>query len=713
MPEQHLIGKDAVAPMGWRAGPRHNADEEGSSCGRSRERRGSRSLLFTAIVALILFFAFSKRERFCGQPRSNDWHRHVKNAADSSYPPLEVFQVYQPVLAPIGASDVPTLTNGSSTRGVSEQTETISERVCSQVLMQYSFANSYGKPFIASYTPPSCAFNRVTINFTVTSQGRQFDRLGLMYFGDIEVFRTSTAEPTANGIQWSYIKDMSNYLSLFKTPQKLIFDLGNLVDSTYTAPFDTKLTATFFNVADSIVPADEILPISARRSSSNASSAFTVPSDNATNTVSFPRNVRRAVFTISACGQASEEFWWSNVLSSNTDAFASTSGTLYGFSPFRELQLLIDGNLVGVAWPFAIIFTGGVAPGFWRPIVGIDAFDLREREIDITPWLPLLCDGNEHTFEMRVVGLSDNGKGDGVLSNTVGDNWVVTGKVFIWLDKAGSITTGTRPVSMVRPPTLSVSSAVTANATGANETLSYQVRANRQLSVNSTIHLSNGSYESSWGQTLEYTNNGLFTDQGYSQVTTQTTRGFDQSSGGYSTSYFFPLSANTTYTIDAASGNFSIDAMIDRGLNLQVGGDAVFPTGLESFVALPNVAQADSTFTGTALHTTQNGSAHYRSVPSSMSSFSFGTTEQEFFFGGLHAPSMQTIGSSPLPGSFELYRRHVLATNGTVIEDDESLIGESLRAYTFPTPLVGNGDVLNHGFADFRVKDVLGRGPPK
>jgi len=63
------------------------------------------------------------------------------------------------------------------------------------------------------YTPPPCPFNRVTMNFTVTSKGRQFDRLGLMYLGDIEVFRTSTAEPTANGIVW-YVVVLQSMLSL-------------------------------------------------------------------------------------------------------------------------------------------------------------------------------------------------------------------------------------------------------------------------------------------------------------------------------------------------------------------------------------------------------------------------------------------------------------------------------------------------------------------
>ena len=131
--------------------------------------------------------------------------------------------------------------------------------------------------------------------------------------------------------------------------------------------------------------------------------------------------------------------------------------------------------LAGVAWPFPVIFTGGVVPGFWRPIVGLDAFDLREDETDISAFLPLLCDGKEHTFEIRVVGINDDGSGHGTLTHTVGSYWVVTGKVFLWLDSSGWITTGSDPVRVVPPPTLHMSSSVGAIANGTNTTLAYSI----------------------------------------------------------------------------------------------------------------------------------------------------------------------------------------------------------------------------------------------
>lgn len=265
---------------------------------------------------------------------------------------------------------------------------------------------------------------------SVVSQGRQFDRLAIMYLNDTEVWRTSTAEPVAPpGIRWEYHKDMTPYLSFWKTPQKVIFDLGNLIDDTYNGTFNATLTATFFRSdarTAAAAPADLIIPITGRNGSQavNPVSAFVVPDQEARVTVAaFPRNANRAVLSVSACGQAAEEFWWTNLLQSDVAAFNdSAAGMAYGYSPFREVQALIDGKLAGVTWPFPVIFTGGVVPTLHRPVVGLQAFDMREHEMDITPWLPLLCDGNPHSVSFVVSGLQDDGGTRANLINQVNSN---------------------------------------------------------------------------------------------------------------------------------------------------------------------------------------------------------------------------------------------------------------------------------------------------
>jgi hypothetical protein len=570
--------------------------------------------------------------------------------------------------------------------------------------MVHTFGWSYGKPFIGEYAPPECDFNRVTFNFTVTSAGRQFDRLALMFFNDTEIFRTSTAEPTQNGIIWTYIKDMSNYLALFNEPQKIIFDLGNLVDDTYTGSWYTTLTATFFKEKDSIDPADAIIPVSTQQSASNNPSGFVVPESMALSKLTLPRNAKRAVFSISACGQATEEFWWSNVLSSDTTVFGNET-TLYGYSPFRELQLLIDGSFAGVAWPFPVIFTGGIVPGFWRPVVGIDAFDLKEDEIDITPFLPILSDGKEHTFEIRVVGISDDGKGNGELTSQIGSNWVVTGKVFIWLDQDGSITTGTVPTITAPKPLLQLSSSTDKGANGTVKSLEYSVKVSRSLSISSTLKTSTGPRAVTWQQTLKYSNEGEFTNSGNDQTNVQSTSGSDVSSSGYSKSFDYPLHVWSAYNV-LAGGNFTIEARMTRGKNIQTIGDLAFPSELKTFREAP---ENGFSFSGASSKNWQNGTASYLSAPALKRSFGSGTTEQLYSLAGIGDSATTVQDGTPgiaAPSDTKLYRRHVLAVNDSLVLDEESIGGaDEIQKSVFAQ---ATGE---HAFAQSGIRALLGRGP--
>ncbi|QIW97905.1 hypothetical protein AMS68_003423 [Peltaster fructicola] len=589
----------------------------------------------------------------------------------SSIAALEVLQVYPPVLT-VNPEGVLEITDGSSNASVA----IVDDRrpSCQQTLVSYSFANSYGNPFVGNYAPPACSFDRVTWNLTVTSIGRQFDRLAIVYLGDVEVFRTSTAEPTTNGIRWVYLKDMTPYVSLFAEQQTVIFDLGNIVNDVYTGPFNVTLTASYFNADDSIKPADLIVPISSRASSGGRSSVFTLPPDIASNNVTLPRNIQRAVVTISATGQIDEEFWWSNVPSSTVNTFPE-AGTLLGYSPFREVQLFIDGTLAGVAWPFPIIFTGGVVPGLWRPIVGIDAFDLKEDEIDVTPWLPILCDGKSHNFTIRVAGLQDDGKGSAKLVEVVGSYWLVTGKIFVWLDEDGSATTGMQPTIVAPPPSLEVTASTTTNSNGSNATLQYQVNAARDLSFSALISTSQGQKFSYWQQTRKFSNTGTVSQSGNAQTNVQSTTGTDISSSGYVRRLSYPLTANTLYT--TAADSFSITANISRGKDVQNLGQPVFPTGLESFTA-GTLSEPLASFQGALLQTSQNGSATYFANTTSSTAYSYGSTVQDMTFSGVSTAA----GSNPyatVVGMTELFTRQIAATNGTVLYDHERLVNQTIE----------------------------------
>lgn len=547
------------------------------------------------------------------------------------------------------------------------------------------------------------------LNFTVTSKGRQFDRLALMYLNDTEVFRTSTAEPTLNGIVWTYSKDMSALMPLFKEPQKVIFSLDNNVDDTYTGSYNATLSATYFSEDDVPAPADMIMPVSARNSSQDAPSAFRVPMDTALNNLTFPRNVKKAIFTMSSCGQADEEFWWSNVPSSTTGTFGNAS--LLGFSPFREVQLLIDGQVAGVSWPFPVIFTGGVVPGFWRPIAGIDAFDLKEDEIDISPWIPLLADGKQHAFEMRVVGIDDDGLGRATLSKAVGDNWVVTGKVFLWLDEKGNTTTGTMSVNSVPDPELHVVSQATAFNNGTNSTLSYSVLAQRNLWITAKIRDSDGEREVTWRQSLSYSNSGNTTEIGNTQVTSQMTSGAERSSSGYARRFSYPLWTVNSFTDDSATGgNMTISGKIDRSRDEEVSGRGALNIPLDSLAPTKD-SNKSPTYSSFAIRNRQNATAFLSQNMAKNLSTSDGETQQVYFLNGLGDDNMQDSSQTVLDagrGGTELYKRNVIAKNAVILNDEQTP-GGGKEGFIANDAVSSNAGLQVYAFGS--IQDMLERGP--
>lgn len=141
------------------------------------------------------------------------------------------------------------------------------------------------------------------------------------------------------------------------------------------------------------------------------------------------------------------------------------------------------------------------------------------------------------------------------------------------------------------------------------------------------------------------------------QVNQQLTQGHDTSSSGYSRRYNYPLYAWSAYSTDA--DNFTIQAVVQRGKNIEIKGQPVFPPGLETF--------SGHVYNGAALSTTQNGSATYMANTTASTSYSYGSTEQDLVFSGVESDTTDT-------GRVELWHRHVLAVNGTVVEDEEDAV---------------------------------------
>lgn len=461
----------------------------------------------------------------------------------------------------------------------------------------------------------------------------------------------------------SYVKDMTAFSSLLREDQKIIFDLGNLVDDTYTGSFNATLVATFYTpLADEppdefSEPADAIFAISQHKSAQNQPSHFRLPQDRALTSVSLPANTIRATVSISASGNADEEFWYTNVPDNFTDTFGAANA-LPGHSPFREIQLLADGVLLGVAWPFATIFTGGINPALWRPIVGIAAFDIPEYTIDITPFLPVLLP--HCTFELQLVAWD----------SSISSDWLVSARVFVWTDPDPNwTTTGTIHAVLAPPPTFALAATLeTDHAATRNTSLTLNISAQRALSAIATIHTSSGPRPASWTQGLSYTHKNTISSNGTLQTLYTQTQGSHAAPRMHSHTFRWPLAITTDFDL-APDGAFTIRAWIDRSM--------------------------ETADTIGALQTRMNGTAVYQSAHGGTAS---GAVRQDMVFMGVprHA---EGVGS---------YRRSVWARGGMILGDEEEVNGRVVQKTA-----IGDAEGAEVQLLGGRksVRSILGRGP--
>lgn len=239
----------------------------------------------------------------------------------------------------------------------------------------------------------------------------------------------------------------------------------------------------------------------------------------------------------------------------------------------------------------------------------------------------MLCDGRSHRFSIRVSGIRDCEEDSATLSGIVGSYWWITGKVFVWHDDANHITTGISPRIAVDKAEFRTSSAIVKNTLGKNETLTYDVRAHRELRLLSIINLAQGEELALWNQQLGYSNFGSLKDGANVQENTQHTYGYDASSQGYANRYSYSI-----YAFSASSyvqDNITIVATVNDRKSVEMFGQGAFPTGpgplSKSEAKHPNSPYREATRLSTRL----DAAGTYLGNDTDSTSFSFGSTSKE------------------------------------------------------------------------------------
>jgi hypothetical protein len=254
-----------------------------------------------------------------------------------------------------------------------------------------------------TYTPPAqCPGPWAKVVFTADfsiQPGVQFDRTGQLFLGDVNIFFGTTAEPLQTQTDtWHVERDLTDYTPLFKTSQTGFASLGNIVgeDGLNSIIFGTfKLEfypANFFNPAPRT--ADLVLPLP---DNSSGSVQLNNTSPELTQTFTLPTNVENAYLDVIAQSQSDEEQWFFCL----PDALGTSLGVC-GNTAFRQVDISIDGTPAGVAPIFPWIYTGGIDPGLWVPIPGVQTLNLQPYRVDLTPFAGVLSNGKPHTVGVTV-----------------------------------------------------------------------------------------------------------------------------------------------------------------------------------------------------------------------------------------------------------------------------------------------------------------------
>ncbi|KAI3906322.1 hypothetical protein MKW92_052056 [Papaver armeniacum] len=403
---------------------------------------------------------------------------------------------------------------------------------CSVLVLQNDFNNTYGLPPASTiYSPPSnCTgpWNQIFLEYSISVDGEQYDRISGVWLDGVEILRTSTAEPNPSGVYWKVRKDVTRYSSLFNQSNlTLSVMLENLVNDELTGIYHVNVSLLYYQDQDlNPVEPIEVEPLKLNRKIGGLSEtsvkgmynvgAFTnetsadliIPvSDNGgegfwfrvqnesdvhTKTIQIPQNTRKAVLEVYVSFHGNDEFWYSNP--PNEYILSNHLTTQRGNGAFRQVFATVDGVTVGSVTPFPVIFTGGINPLFWEPVVAIGAFNLPTYDIDLTPFLGFLLDGKNHSFGLGVT--------DSI------SFWLVDANLHLWLDHGSDIVQAKSVLSLTPPIQFKIKS----KSKGLNG--KFSIKGEREFQYSGWVNSSAGNFTITIQEKFKFKNKIKFDNYG-------------------------------------------------------------------------------------------------------------------------------------------------------------------------------------------------------
>jgi hypothetical protein len=362
-----------------------------------------------------------------------------------------------------------------------------------------TFADFSGKPFTYDH-PTACPGPWAKIVFEADfsiNAGRQFDRTANIWIGGTNVYFGTTAEPSRTVARnWHVESDLTDYAALFAAPHSGEADLGNLVNSTFTSVLVGSADLQFYPMAkhdngsrddearQTPGAADMVLPLS---NGLNGGTVNISGSQQLERTFNFPSNVERAFLDVYAQSQASDEFWYACVPNALAHELQSCPGTA-----FRESEITIDGQPAGVAPVYPWIYTGGIDPGLWRPIVGVQTLNFTPYRVNLTPFAGVLSDGQPHTVALSVFNAQDH--------------FSTTASLLLYLDHRSSHVSGTVVQNTLAASPVETVQQHLATAADGTETGTVTTTSSRFFTISGDANTSHGKVHTEVAQKIAFSN---------------------------------------------------------------------------------------------------------------------------------------------------------------------------------------------------------------
>jgi hypothetical protein len=395
--------------------------------------------------------------------------------------------------------------------------------------------------FSGTLAPPAACkgpWSKVVLDYTSKVSGRQFDRSGTLQIGGVNVWFGTTQEPSGpNTTTFHFSKDITDYASLLTSPQTFSGGIGNYTSDVYTGVYSQTVTVTYYRASKAYPAArtpDKVIavPISDLSPGSPISTATLK---------NLPRNITQAQLRVTLKGNGCDEQWFTTVPDKVAANFPDAG--MCGHGSYREALVSVDGTRAGAVGTYPHIYSGGIVPTLWRPVLAIDTLDLRPENLDLTPFAGRLVDGGTHTVTVSMP--------------QIGDGWNVMANLFLFTDHGQARTSGALTSSKVAA-TATTSTVVNPLKKGA---VKYTQKASRNDVTAGYVNTSAGRVYTTVANNRAWQNAGTASGNGLVQSIAQSDRITQNSSSRIGNRTIRSSSLDESYpiTVDASSANYTDD----------------------------------------------------------------------------------------------------------------------------------------------------------